>query len=98
MTKKANKGRRAITEARWSPDDGAATAADAYEGHLRAISALLLDTLMHVETLRDAAHGRKITWTEVASMTRAREFTVEAAWALGAITAANAKAKHGVSI
>ena len=46
--------------------------------------------------LREAAHERKIDWANVGDMTRAREFTVEAAWALGAITSAEAKAKHGV--
>ncbi len=77
-----------------TPDD--ATAADSYAGHLRAISTLLLDTLHQVNVLQEEARDRKISQTETAGMERAREFTVEAAWALGAITAAKAKAKHGV--
>ena len=72
------------------------TAADSYSAHLRAISTLLLDTLHHVNVLQEEARDRKIGQTEVAGMDRAREFTVEAAWALGAITPEKAKAKHGV--
>ena len=94
MTKRTNKGRKATSKATGAATDP--TAADSYKAHLRAISTLLLDTLHHVETLREAAHERKIDWANVGDMTRAREFTVEAAWALGAITSAEAKAKHGV--
>ena len=72
------------------------TAADSYTAHLRAIATLLLDTMHHVNVLQEEARDRKIGQTEVAGMERAREFTVEAAWALGAITAAEAKAEHGV--
>jgi hypothetical protein len=74
------------------------TAADSYNAHLRAISTLLLNMLNHVDTLRETAGGSKITWADAGDMTRAREFTVEAAWAVGAISSAEAKAKHGVSI
>ena len=72
------------------------TAADSYSAHLRAISTLLLDTMHHVNVLQEESRDRKISQVEVAGMERAREFTVEAAWALGAITPAKAKAKHGV--
>ena len=54
--------------------------------------------LNHVETLRDEGNDRRITGSDIGTIERAREFTVEAAWALGAITSAEAKERHGVSI
>ena len=95
---KRKSARRSATRAATSkaPEPADPTAADAYKAHLRAVSTLLLDALHHVETLREAAHERQINWADVGDMTRAREFTVEAAWALGAITSKEAKAKHGV--
>jgi hypothetical protein len=91
--RRSSKGRKTIIERDADP-----TAADSYKAHLRAISTLLLDTMHHVNVLQEEACGREFSEADLKDMERAREFTVEAAWALGAITSKEAKAKHGVSI
>ena len=96
MTNRRKKGSKTRIDASSAHTADDSTAADSYSAHLRAIATLLLDTMHHVNVLQEEARDRKISQAEVAGMARAREFTVEAAWALGAITATEAKAKHGV--
>ncbi len=68
----------------------------AYKAHLEAVNALMLDTLHQLEVRRENAP--RATWGDVGTMAHARELAAQLAWTLGAITAEDAKARHGVTL
>ena len=68
----------------------------AYKVQLEAVNALLLDTLHQLEVRPETAP--RATWGDVGTLAQARELAAQLAWTLGAITAEDAKAKHGVTL
>jgi hypothetical protein len=85
-------------------------AAIAYKAHLETVNTLLLDTMNPSSGLgamtRLARPGatwgdlgrRGATWGDVGTMAHAPELAAQLAWTLGAITAGDAKARHGVTL
>lgn len=71
-------------------------AAIAYKAHLETVNTLLLDTMNQLGAWRDDAPGA--TWGDVGTMAHAPELAAQLAWTLGAITAGDAKARHGVTL
>jgi hypothetical protein len=71
-------------------------AAVAFLAHLEAMNTLLLDTMHQLEVRRENAPNA--AWADEGTLRHARELAVQLAWTMGVITAADAKAQHGVTL